>query len=87
MSAFQKRIRSGAQVLYDHLTKEMNPLNLERCRCIPKNMPGADWRVLQEIVADDPSREKFQVTVAWLVVKQDSGSSKLQAFVSLLFRR
>lgn len=30
-------------------------------RCIPKNTPGADWRVLQEIVAADPTREKFKV--------------------------
>ena len=48
-------------MLRDHICKEMNPLNLERCRCIPKNVPGADWRVLQEIVAADPSREKYQV--------------------------
>ena len=61
MSAFQKRIRSGAGALTDHVCKEMNPLNLERCRCIPKGVPGADWRVLQHIVAQDPSREKFQV--------------------------
>ena len=39
----------------------MNPLNLERCRCIPKDTPGADWRVLLEIVKNDPSREKFNV--------------------------
>lgn len=61
VSAFQKAIRGGAGVLQDHICKEMNGLNLERCRCIPKNAPGADWRVLQEIVAADPSREKFQV--------------------------
>ena len=60
MSAFQKRIRGGATVLSDHICKEMNPLNLERCRCIPTGVPGADWRVLQQIVAEDPSREKFQ---------------------------
>lgn len=39
----------------------MNPLNLERCRCIPKNTPGADWRVLLEIVKNDPAREKYNV--------------------------
>ena len=61
VSAFQKRIRGGAEVLRDHICKEMNALNLERCRCIPKNVPGADWRVLQQIVAADPAREKFQV--------------------------
>jgi DNA (cytosine-5)-methyltransferase 1 len=40
----------------------MNPLNLERCRCIPKNTPGADWRVLLDIVKNDPAREKFNVS-------------------------
>lgn len=36
-------------------------------RCIPKNVPGADWRVLEEIVRKDPSREKFngQPLVPW----------------------
>ncbi len=51
-------------VLRDHVSKEMNELNLERCRCIPKNTPGADWRVLQEIVRDDPSRELYKVRAA-----------------------
>ena len=32
-----------------------------RRRCIPKNCPGADWRVLEEIVKADPGREKFKV--------------------------
>jgi DNA (cytosine-5)-methyltransferase 1 len=40
----------------------MNELNLERCRCIPKEVPGVDWRVLQDIVAADPSRELFKAT-------------------------
>ena len=44
--------------------QEMNLLNLERCRCIPKDLPGADWRVLLELVAKDPSRELFQVRSA-----------------------
>ena len=61
VSAFQKRIRANASVLKDHICKEMNELNLERCRCIPKGVPGADWRVLQEIVAADPAREKYKV--------------------------
>ena len=63
-SAFQRMIRSGlpapassasaaAQPLFDHISKTMNELNLERCRCIPKGVPGADWRVLKKIVADD----------------------------------
>jgi hypothetical protein len=33
-------------------------------RCIPKNVPGADWRVLEEIVKADPSREKYKVRYA-----------------------
>ena len=64
VSAFQKRIRNGATVLTDHICKEMNELNLERCSCIPRNVPGADWRVLLEIVAADPSRETFKVLTA-----------------------
>ena len=48
-------------MLLDHVCKTMNPLNLQRCKCIPVNTPGADWRVLLEITRQDPSREKFQV--------------------------
>lgn len=61
-SAFQRAVRGepGAP-LFDHISKNMNELNLERCRCIPKGVPGADWRVLEEIVKKDPSREKFNV--------------------------
>lgn len=62
VSAFQKKIRGEETELHDHICKEMNALNLERCRCIPKEQPGADWRVLQTIVEEDPSREKFQVS-------------------------
>jgi hypothetical protein len=35
------------------------------CRCIPKDTPGADWRVLLEIVKSDPSREKFNVSLSY----------------------
>ncbi len=44
------------------------PLRPPLCaRCIPKNQPGADWRVLQEIVRDHPERELFkgQPLVPW----------------------
>jgi len=60
-------LRTNPPQLRDHICKEMNPLNLERCRCIPKNTPGADWRVLLEIVKNDPAREKFngQPLVPW----------------------
>ena len=61
LSEFQRRIRGGQAVLLDHISKNMNELNLERCRCIPVNTPGADWRVLQQIVADDPSRLLYKV--------------------------
>ena len=63
-SAFQRMIRSGLpppssggdsakQPLYDHISKTMNELNVERCRCIPKGVPGADWRVLRKVLAND----------------------------------
>jgi len=67
VSAFQKAIRGECTMLYDHISKQMNELNLERCRCIPKDCPGADWRVLEDIVRQDPSREKFkgQPLVPW----------------------
>lgn len=34
-------------VLTDHISKEMNELNLIRCKKIPKR-PGADWRDLPD---------------------------------------
>lgn len=34
-------------VLTDHISKEMNELNLIRCQKIPKR-PGADWRDLPD---------------------------------------
>ena len=48
-------------MLQDHICKQMNELNLERCRCIPKEVPGADWRCLEQLVAQDPSRELYKV--------------------------
>ncbi len=67
VSAFQKSIRGSSSQLRDHICKEMNDLNLERCRCIPKNTPGADWRVLQQIVAADPGRKQFKVGAGQVV--------------------
>lgn len=61
VSAFQKKIRGQCTVLQDHICKQMNELNLERCRCIPKEVPGADWRCLEQLVAQDPSRELYKV--------------------------
>lgn len=66
-SAFQRAVRGDCTRLFDHISKQMNDLNLERCRCIPKNCPGADWRVLEEIVAADPSKANYkgQPLVPW----------------------
>ncbi|GFY94673.1 DNA methyltransferase 2 [Actinidia rufa] len=47
VSWFQKKIRGHTPVLTDHISKEMNELNLIRCRRIPKR-PGADWRDLPD---------------------------------------
>lgn len=47
VSWFQKKIRGNMAVLTDHISKEMNELNLIRCQKIPKR-PGADWRDLPE---------------------------------------
>ncbi|KAL9324266.1 hypothetical protein ACSQ67_009123 [Phaseolus vulgaris] len=44
-SWFQKKIRGDMVVLTDHISKEMNELNMLRCQRIPKR-PGADWRDL-----------------------------------------
>ncbi|KAJ7541010.1 hypothetical protein O6H91_10G041100 [Diphasiastrum complanatum] len=46
-SWFQKQIRGEEKILYDHISKEMNELNLLRCQRIPKQ-PGADWRDLPD---------------------------------------
>ncbi|RID48003.1 hypothetical protein BRARA_I04553 [Brassica rapa] len=47
ISWFQKEIRGDNISLTDHICKEMNELNLIRCKKIPKR-PGADWRDLPE---------------------------------------
>ncbi|CAN0865136.1 DNA (cytosine-5)-methyltransferase 1 [Linum grandiflorum] len=47
VSWYQKQIRANMAVLTDHISKEMNELNLIRCKKIPKR-PGADWRDLPE---------------------------------------
>lgn len=47
VSWFQKRIRGNIVVLTDHISKEMNELNLIRCQKIPKR-PGADWHDLPD---------------------------------------
>ncbi|KAG8364016.1 hypothetical protein BUALT_Bualt19G0082400 [Buddleja alternifolia] len=47
ISWFQKKIRGSVERLIDHISKEMNELNLIRCQRIPKR-PGADWRDLPD---------------------------------------
>ncbi|KAI3448394.1 hypothetical protein Pfo_005059, partial [Paulownia fortunei] len=47
ISWFQKKIRGSMDKLNDHISKEMNELNLIRCQRIPKH-PGADWRDLPD---------------------------------------
>ncbi|KAK3183307.1 hypothetical protein Dsin_030593 [Dipteronia sinensis] len=58
VSWFQKKIRGDMLVLTDHISKEMNELNVIRCRKIPKR-PGADWRDLRE--------EKIQLSTGQIV--------------------
>ena len=45
ISWFQKKIRGNTDLLSDHISKEMNELNLIRCKRIPKR-PGCDWHDL-----------------------------------------
>jgi DNA (cytosine-5)-methyltransferase 1 len=47
VSWFQKKIRGSMMVLNDHISKEMNELNLIRCQHIPKR-PGCDWHDLPD---------------------------------------
>jgi DNA (cytosine-5)-methyltransferase 1 len=41
VSWFQKKIRRNTMSLNDHISKEMNELNLIRCKHVPKR-PGCD---------------------------------------------
>ncbi|XP_047086199.1 DNA (cytosine-5)-methyltransferase 1A-like [Lolium rigidum] len=47
VSWFQKKIRGDTPSLSDHIAKEMNELNLIRCKRIPKR-PGCDWHDLPD---------------------------------------
>lgn len=56
-SAYQAALRANAHTaLYDHQSDDMGRINLERCRYIPKDTPGADWHVLYDVVKADPSK-------------------------------
>ncbi|BBN15236.1 DNA (cytosine-5)-methyltransferase 1 [Marchantia polymorpha subsp. ruderalis] len=57
-SWFQMHTRGKTDVLTDHISKEMNELNLIRCQRIPKR-PGADWR--------DLPAEKIKLSTGQLV--------------------
>lgn len=61
ISWFQKKIRANMMVLTDHISKEMNELNLIRCQRIPKRR-GADWQDLPD--------EKVLNSFCWLECKQ-----------------
>ena len=60
ISWFQKKIRGDMAVLTDHISKEMNELNLIRCKKIPKQ-PGADWRDLPDEKVQARLIETFSV--------------------------
>jgi hypothetical protein len=60
VSWFQKKIRGDMVVLTDHISKEMNELNLIRCKKIPKR-PGADWRDLPDEKVQAHLIETFNV--------------------------
>ncbi|KAL7183397.1 hypothetical protein ACSBR2_025741 [Camellia fascicularis] len=47
MSRLQKKIRGDTLALTDHISKEINELNLIRCQRIPR-CPSADWRDLPD---------------------------------------
>lgn len=67
VSWFQKKIRGEMIVLTDHISKEMNELNLIRCQKIPKR-PGCDWRDLPQEKVELNSYELLtQQFVAYLI--------------------
>lgn len=43
ISAFQKRIRTGSRMLYNHVAPRLAPINMERLKYIPQ---GGSWRDL-----------------------------------------
>ncbi|XWS23606.1 hypothetical protein CRYUN_Cryun28dG0029200 [Craigia yunnanensis] len=58
ISWFQKKIRQDMAILIDHISKEMNELNLIWCQKIPKR-PGADWHDLLDDKACDTVHAKY----------------------------
>lgn len=49
-------------ILIDHISKEMNELNVVRCQRIPKR-PGADWRDLPD------EKVLYSNLVTWVAIK------------------
>ena len=46
-SAYQKRLRGNASLVYDHVTNMLGDVQLERCKAVPKR-PGSGWLDLPE---------------------------------------
>lgn len=69
-------------VLIDHISKEMNELNLIRCQKIPKR-PGADWRDLPEEKVDTDSFFKFLVAMIKNILCLIVGPTNFQLFIVL----
>lgn len=69
-------------VLIDHISKEMNELNLIRCQKIPKR-PGADWRDLPEEKVATDSFFKFLVAMIKNIPCLIVGPTNFQLFIVL----
>lgn len=68
--------------LTDHICKEMNEINLIRCKIIPKR-PGADWRDLpDEKVSPIHPTTGFPLSVQPLETKKDCFVLQLQVKLS-----
>ena len=63
VSWYQKKIRGNMAVLTNHISKEMNELNLIRCQRIPKR-PGADWRDLPDEKVKLSFRVNLNLTIS-----------------------
>ncbi|XP_027157672.1 DNA (cytosine-5)-methyltransferase 1B-like [Coffea eugenioides] len=66
ISWFQNQIRGDIQDLKDHISKEMNELNLLRCRKIPKR-PGSDWHDLPDKQVELSNGKVVNLLPSWLL--------------------
>lgn len=64
VSWFQRKIRGNMTTLNDHISKEMNELNLIRCQRVPKR-PGADWHSL-------PKKKKVIKALSFVAANNNS---------------